>query len=183
MDMADVLLVDDDGSVLLTLAIALRRQGHSVTVAGDAIQAMTHLHKIRFDFLISDVRMPGVSGLELAARARSLSNPPRVILTSAYPFVEDRHSVSEAFLQKPIDVHLLSAYLNSQRPGGSGSLPVSSAATGEVQEDVPGAEPRSQSFATHTAEEGTSSSRKEAERAQPQRSSRQILHRATRAHA
>lgn len=119
--MAEVLLVDDDGSVLLTLAIALRRQGHSITVAGDAFQAMTHLKKSRFDFLISDVRMPGISGLELAARARTLPAPPRVILTSAYPFVEDRHSVSEAFLQKPIDVHLLSEYLNSQRPRGSGS--------------------------------------------------------------
>jgi CheY-like chemotaxis protein len=117
MAMAEVLLVDDDGSVLLTLAIALRRQGHVVTVAGDALQAMTHLRKVRFDFLISDVRMPGISGLELAARARLLANPPRIILTSAYPFVEDRHSVSEAFLQKPIDVHLLSAYLNSKRPG------------------------------------------------------------------
>ncbi len=119
MAMAEVLLVDDDGSVLLTLAIALRRQGHTVTVAGDAFQAMTHLKKSRFDFLISDVRMPGISGLELAARARLLPGPPRVILTSAYPFVEDRHSVSEAFLQKPIDVQLLSQYLNSDKPNGS----------------------------------------------------------------
>ena len=124
MAMAEVLLVDDDGSVLLTLAIALRRLGHSITVAGDAFQAMTHLKKARFDFLISDVRMPGISGLELAARARSLPFSPRVILTSAYPFVEDRHSVSEAFLQKPIDVHLLSEYLNSDRPNSGGSLSV-----------------------------------------------------------
>ncbi len=139
--MAEVLLVDDDGSVLLTLAIALRRQGHGVTVAGDAFQAMTHLKKSRFDFLISDVRMPGISGLELAARARLLPGPPRVILTSAYPFVEDRHHVSEAFLQKPIDVHLLSAYLNSDSPNGHSAAsppkhqeaaPASTAAPSEV---------------------------------------------------
>lgn len=125
--MAEVLLVDDDGSVLLTLAIALRRLGHSITVAGDAFQAMTHLKKARFDFLISDVRMPGISGLELAARARALPTSPRVILTSAYPFVEDRHSVSEAFLQKPIDVHLLSEYLNSDHPNSGSSASVSPA--------------------------------------------------------
>jgi CheY-like chemotaxis protein len=119
--MAEVLLVDDDGSVLLTLAIALRRQGHGVTVAGDAAQAMTHLAKTNFDFMISDVRMPGVSGLELAARARDLPQPPRVILTSAYPFVENREAVSEAFMQKPLDVGLLSEYLNSgdDKPGGT----------------------------------------------------------------
>lgn len=119
--MAEVLLVDDDGSVLLTLAIALRRQGHGVTVAGDAYQALTHLKKLRFDFMISDVRMPGVSGLELAAHARAMPTPPRIILTSAYPFVEDRESVSEAFMQKPLDVHLLSQYLNSPAPGTSGA--------------------------------------------------------------
>ena len=150
MAMAEVLLVDDDGSVLLTLAIALRRQGHSITVAGDAFQAMTHLKKSRFDFLISDVRMPGISGLELAARAKSLPAPPRVILTSAYPFVEDRHAVSEAFLQKPIDVHLLSEYLNSQRPN-NGSAPAKSppatpppapgAATASASEAAPIAKP------------------------------------------
>lgn len=149
MAMAEVLLVDDDGSVLLTLAIALRRQGHSITVAGDAFQAMTHLKKSRFDFLISDVRMPGISGLELAARARALPAPPRVILTSAYPFVEDRHSVSEAFLQKPIDVHLLSEYLNSQRPSNgsapaampSATAPTPNAAAANASEATPQLKP------------------------------------------
>jgi CheY-like chemotaxis protein len=111
--MAEVLLVDDDGSVLLTLAIALRRLGHSVTVAGDAFQAMAHLKRTHFDFLVSDVRMPGVSGLELAAQVRQMPEPPRIILTSAYPSIEDRDKVSEAFLQKPLDVQRLSEYLNS----------------------------------------------------------------------
>ena len=113
--MAEVLLVDDDGSVLLTtaLAIALRRRGHDVTVACDAHQALAQLRRRSFDFLISDVRMPGLSGLELATRVQQMPHPPRVILTSAYPFIEHREGVSEAFLPKPLDVQLLNEYLNS----------------------------------------------------------------------
>lgn len=173
--MAEVLLVDDDGSVLLTLAIALRRLGHSITVAGDAFQAMTHLKKARFDFLISDVRMPGISGLELAARARALPASPRVILTSAYPFVEDRHSVSEAFLQKPIDVHLLSEYLNSDRPNG-GSSASATPATPLQSPRSPGAaapdaaaQPRSPESpeAPHTDDARTEPPREESARLSP----------------
>ena len=111
--MAKILLVDDDGSVLLTLAIALRRRGHDVTVASDAQQALAQLRRHSFDFLISDVRMPGLSGLELASRVQDMAHPPRVILTSAYPFIEGRENVSEAFLPKPLDVQQLNEHLNS----------------------------------------------------------------------
>ncbi|MBV9470820.1 MAG: response regulator, partial [Abitibacteriaceae bacterium] len=86
--MANVLLVDDDGSVLLTLAIALRRYGHTVTVACDGNQALLHLKRHQFAYLVSDIRMPGMSGIELASRARRLAHPPRVILTSAYSNVQ-----------------------------------------------------------------------------------------------
>lgn len=112
--MAEVLLVDDDGSVLLTLAIALRRQGHNVTVAGDAMQALSHLKRHDFQFLISDVRMPGLSGVELAGRVRRMSNPPEIILTSAYPYVETRNGIARAFLQKPLDINRLNELLSSQ---------------------------------------------------------------------
>ena len=111
--MAEVLLVDDDGSVLLTLAIALRRQGHNVTVAGDAMQALSHLKRRQFQFLISDVRMPGLSGVELAGRVRRMSNPPQIILTSAYPYVETRNGIAHAFLQKPLDISVLNDLLSN----------------------------------------------------------------------
>jgi DNA-binding NtrC family response regulator len=119
--MAEVLLVDDDGSVLLTLAIALRRQGHNVTVAGDATQALSHLQRHRFEFLISDVRMPGLSGVELAQRVRTMGQPPKVILTSAYPHVETRGGLAQAFLQKPLDLNQLNELLHASSSSNGGS--------------------------------------------------------------
>jgi len=108
--MCSILLVDDDSSVLLTLSIALRRCGHNVTVAGDGQQALNHLRRQKFDAMISDIRMPGMSGLELAANVQEMENPPRIILTSAHydPSLKPNPAeIAEAFLQKPIEIGVL----------------------------------------------------------------------------
>lgn len=120
-NMADILLVDDDGNVLLTMAIALRRRGHTVTMASDGARAIEHLQKTNFQFLVSDVRMPGMSGFDLARVARSLSNPPRIILTSAYsnigtPDIGTPDGLAEAFIQKPVDVSILDELLHRGAP-------------------------------------------------------------------
>lgn len=121
--MADVLLVDDDGSVLLTLAIALRRHGHTVTVAGDAQQALQKLELHRFEFLVSDVRMPGMSGVELALHVSRQADAPRVILTSAHAQIPPREGEVVAFFPKPVDPARLSDLLSSppDAPTASGS--------------------------------------------------------------
>ena len=109
--MADVLLVDDDGSVLLTTTIALQRLGHTVTTARNGWQAMVILSRRPFSVLVSDVRMPGMSGLELAARARALEAPPHIVLTSAQ-CVEVNDELAEVFLSKPVDTQELHAVLS-----------------------------------------------------------------------
>lgn len=114
--MADILLVDDDGNVLLTLAIALRRRGHVVTMASDGARAVEHLQKTKFQFLVSDIRMPDMSGFELARVARSLPQPPRIILTSAYSNIGTPDGLAEAFIQKPVDISLLDEMLRHAPP-------------------------------------------------------------------
>lgn len=108
--MARILLVDDDTNVLLTLAIALRRVGHTVTVAQNGWQALSLLRHEPFTFLVSDVKMPGMTGLELAERAHDLPQPPVVVLTSALD-VDISSGVAEHFLPKPVDVAQLNAVL------------------------------------------------------------------------
>lgn len=116
--MAQILLVDDDTNVLLTLAIALRRQGHVVTVAQNGWQALNLLRRQPFSFLISDVKMPGMTGLELAERAHAFPNPPRIILTSALE-VDLGEGIAEAFMPKPVDVTRLNSMLMSETHGES----------------------------------------------------------------
>jgi len=60
-----ILLVDDEERVRLVLAQALRDIGHDVTCAGDGEQALDVLHCGSLDLVITDIRMPGMNGLEL----------------------------------------------------------------------------------------------------------------------
>jgi len=108
--MAQILLVDDDTNVLLTLAIALRRQGHTVTVAQNGWQAVALLRQYRYSVLISDVRMPGMSGIELADWTRHLDDAPKIILTSALDS-ELAEGAADAFVPKPVDIRQLNSIL------------------------------------------------------------------------
>lgn len=108
--MASILLVDDDSSVLLTSSIALRRCGHEVTSVRDGLQALHQLNRRAFDFVVSDIRMPGMSGLELAARIQTLPQSPRVVLISAHydaNLQPNPAAIADAFLQKPLDIAAL----------------------------------------------------------------------------
>lgn len=117
--MANVLLVDDNESLLLTLSIALRRHGHVVATAPDAMQALALLKTRDFDFLLTDVRMPGMSGVELADQARDLPHPPLIILTSAYSNLDIRND-ADAFLRKPLDIDHLLSLLKKTHPSRAG---------------------------------------------------------------
>ena len=62
-----VLLVDDDAPVLRTLARGLERRGYAVTTASDGNEALSLASLWPFDVVVSDLMMPGMSGIELAA--------------------------------------------------------------------------------------------------------------------
>jgi CheY-like chemotaxis protein len=70
-------------------------------VAGASILGCEH-----FAFLISDVKMPGMTGIELAVRVHALPDAPLIILTSALE-VDISDGIAEHFLPKPVDVSRL----------------------------------------------------------------------------
>jgi DNA-binding NtrC family response regulator len=77
------LVVDDDQAVAKVLAAALRQQGIAATLASSAEEALRLLDARPFDVVLSDVRMPGASGLELLAIIhRRWRDLPVVLLTA-----------------------------------------------------------------------------------------------------
>ncbi|HYW17083.1 MAG TPA: PAS domain S-box protein [Allosphingosinicella sp.] len=62
------LVVEDESDVAETLRELLEREGYKVTVAGDGAQALMAIDRGEFDLILSDLRMPGVSGPDLHAR-------------------------------------------------------------------------------------------------------------------
>src|SRR5713101_2029801 len=80
---ASILVVDDERAIQDSIAWCLRADGHDVRTAPDGEEAMEIMAGQDFDVVISDIIMPGVSGLELLRNARTL-----VVLITAYATVE-----------------------------------------------------------------------------------------------
>jgi signal transduction histidine kinase/CheY-like chemotaxis protein len=98
---ARVLIVDDDPQVRHVTASFLTGFGHSTTEAGDGEAALRHLQRDRFDIVVADLAMPGMSGIELAAEIRDRDPTlPVLILTGhaeAMQIPEDLPVLSKPF--------------------------------------------------------------------------------------
>ncbi len=86
--MARVLVVDDEENIRLVLRKVLQKNGYSVDTAASAEEALERLDDFGPDFLIADVRMPGMSGLDLCRELEARASTATVIVMSAYGSVE-----------------------------------------------------------------------------------------------
>jgi DNA-binding NtrC family response regulator len=100
-----VLVVDDETSILDTLRILLRREGFDVHTAAGGQRGAEMLAEVRPDVVITDVRMPGVGGLEVMAAAREVDPALPVILMTAQASLQTAvRAVNEGafyYIQKP----------------------------------------------------------------------------------
>ncbi len=79
-----ILLVDDENSIRETLKIVLESEGFLVTTAKDGFSALEHLNQNMVDILITDLRMPGMNGIELMKKALEIDPVLETIFISAY---------------------------------------------------------------------------------------------------
>ncbi len=107
----NILVADDDRAVVSTFAQVLRREGYSVQLASEGIEALKKIGESRFDLVICDVRMPGMDGLEVLRRIKSTNPEIDVIIVTAYATVEDGVKAikygAHDYLVKPLDVEEL----------------------------------------------------------------------------
>jgi two-component system, NtrC family, response regulator PilR len=81
---ARVLVVDDEPSMRQMLSIALRREGYQVATAEDGESALAALAAGQLDLLITDVRMPEMSGVDLLREAKRIDPGLSVVMMTAY---------------------------------------------------------------------------------------------------
>jgi two-component system response regulator PilR (NtrC family) len=79
-----ILVVDDELSMREFLSILLEREGYDVTVASSAEEALRMMESALFDLVLSDVNMPGLSGIELLARIKEKSPETAVLMLTAF---------------------------------------------------------------------------------------------------
>ena len=84
--MARILVAEDDTGVRLLVARALRLEGHDVVLAEDGEMAVDILAEENgaFDLLLSDIRMPGMTGIELAHAAHATFPELPILLMTGY---------------------------------------------------------------------------------------------------
>lgn len=104
----DVLLVDDHAPVLRFLAAAFKRQGCVVSTASSAEEALDLIADRGFDLVVSDIKMPGLSGLDLLRTVKGQQPGTPVVLITGMPSVDSavfglRHQAYD-YLTKPFSM-------------------------------------------------------------------------------
>jgi two-component system, NtrC family, nitrogen regulation response regulator NtrX len=108
---AHLLLVDDDPNTLASLSRAFRLAGHEATVCDNAGRALELLRTDNFDLILSDVVMPGKSGLELLEDLKKGGVKTPIVLISGQANIEMAVRATKLgaldFLEKPISTDKL----------------------------------------------------------------------------
>lgn len=112
-----VLVVDDDRVTASVYRHGLESAGFRVSVAGDGRAALDLLRSQRFDVVVLDLLMPGVSGWEVLETLRSIDgSPPVVVVSGQGSAAEAEKAGARAFLMKPCSLHELTQACASLLP-------------------------------------------------------------------
>jgi two-component system, NtrC family, nitrogen regulation response regulator NtrX len=108
---AHLLLIDDDPNTLASLARAFRLAGHEATVCDNASRAVELVRAERFDLILSDVVMPGKSGMELLEDLKKAGVQTPIVLISGQANIEMAVKATRLgaldFLEKPLSTDKL----------------------------------------------------------------------------
>src|SRR5918992_830183 len=110
--MPDILLVEDKESLRRVLRLTLEAAGYTVAEAADARAASAEIARAPFRLVLTDLRMPHGSGLDVLRAARAADPEIPVVVMTAYGSVDEAVQAmkdgAHDFLQKPVDSnHLL----------------------------------------------------------------------------
>lgn len=109
MDNKKILMVEDDQDFVRLLAMALRAQQYEITIAGDAITAVSEAKKSRPDVILLDIGLPAGDGLVVMERLNKtpgVSGTPIIVVSARDPATNKDHAIqcgAFAYFQKPAD--------------------------------------------------------------------------------
>src|SRR5438552_2401522 len=83
-----VLLADDERTIQITLRDALEDAGHTVVAASDGIEARHAIEERGFDVVLTDLKMPGMPGMEVLRLVKSRAPDTEVIVMTGYGTIE-----------------------------------------------------------------------------------------------
>jgi signal transduction histidine kinase/CheY-like chemotaxis protein len=104
-----IIVVDDEEIVLSLVRDALEDAGYEIELAGNSLQALQKMEREYFDFVLTDIRMPEIDGIELARRARELNPNIGVIFMTGYANLNTaKDAIKEGaydYIMKPFELN------------------------------------------------------------------------------
>ncbi len=126
-DKTTILVVDDERSMRDFLKILLQKEGHTVVTAHNGESALDCLKNQEFDLIISDIRMPGMGGLELLGAVKELHPDLPVIMITAFASPDDAVQAMKSgafdYISKPFNVDEIKSVIESATTKKKGSAP------------------------------------------------------------
>jgi DNA-binding NtrC family response regulator len=111
MSRSTVLIVDDERTLARAIKAFLTESGYEAEVAGDAEQALRLLETMRPDVVFTDVRLPGMNGIDLLRKIREFDAAIPVIIMTAHGTIEGAVEAVKLgafdYLKKPVDLEEL----------------------------------------------------------------------------
>jgi DNA-binding response OmpR family regulator len=110
-----VLIADDEPNILISLEFLMRREGHSVLLAHDGVEALAMIREHRPELVLLDVMMPGKSGFEVCQAVRadeSLAGVKILLLTAKGRDTDVAQGLgvgADAYMTKPFSTRELAA--------------------------------------------------------------------------
>jgi CheY-like chemotaxis protein len=103
-----ILLVDDEKDIVTVVKKGLEKRGLEVDVYTDPLEALSRFTARLYDLLILDIRMPGMSGIQLLKRLRAIDEKIRVLFLTAFEIEENEWYLVlpgvdvNGFIKKPV---------------------------------------------------------------------------------
>src|SRR5512140_4044320 len=115
MSINRILVADDEESMRWVLSKALRKKGFTVDLARDGDEALRLIRSESYDLAILDIKMPGVSGLDLLDKVRELKSDLLIVIMTAEAgmknAVEAMKRGAYDYLTKPFDLDVIDAII------------------------------------------------------------------------
>ena len=116
--MANILIVEDEPRMRRLLEISLGEDGHAVHTAADAEKGLIHLRKEAVDLVVTDLKLPGMNGLELLQEGKRLNAGLTFIVMTAYGSVETAVDAMKAgasdYVLKPFTMAEMKLVINKE---------------------------------------------------------------------
>ena len=115
MPLNRILVADDEESIRWVLSKALKQKGFSVDLAHDGRQALELIKDNCYDLAILDIKMPGITGLDLLDKVREMNNDLLVVIMTAEASMKNAVEAMKRgaydYITKPFDLDVIDAII------------------------------------------------------------------------